>query len=51
MENKGHHLFIDNYYTTLQLVDNLQKQQIATTGTMNMIRVCFEKQARYYTRV
>jgi len=43
LSHRGHHLFIDNYYTTIELMDHLQKQQIGVTGTVNMARVCFPK--------
>ena len=41
LEDRGHHLFIDNYYVSLELIDNLQNNQIGTTGTVNMRRTCF----------
>ena len=39
LEDRGHHLFFDNYCVTLELIDNLQKNQFVTT--FNMRRACF----------
>ncbi|KAJ8942605.1 hypothetical protein NQ314_010026 [Rhamnusium bicolor] len=36
--DKGHHLYIDNFYTSLQLSECLQKRKTHTTGTFRSNR-------------
>lgn len=38
LENKGHHLYFDNYFNNVPLLETLQSKEIYASGTINPIR-------------
>lgn len=43
LENKGHRLFFDNYFTSVPLLDDLHKQKIYACGTIKSKRLFLPK--------